>query len=157
MFEKITIEKTKKGLAADWESGGGCRNTGCATIIANPDGSAKTPVYIRKRGQLANQSHALFIVTAGDVVVKVDHHRLDYNITIYKIINFQKDGYFEYAVLEQVYCYSQGEWDSPPPEEYREAIAKAKEKAECYHCRAPHHFRQPGNIKGYVSCPNWRD
>ena len=66
----IFIERTKKGLPALWERGGGYSNTGEATIIAGPNGKKKVPLYIRQRGTLACAHHALFVVHEGDIVIE---------------------------------------------------------------------------------------
>lgn len=84
---RIVLEKTKKGYPAIWEEGGGYTNTGSATVVASADGSPKKPVYIRKRGDLACREHALIIVEKGDYIVQANHHRRDFEIYIYKVIN----------------------------------------------------------------------
>lgn len=147
----ISIEKTKKGYPALWESGGGYSNTGEATIIANSDGTPKKPVYIRQRGDLANKHHALFIVSTGDLVIMADHHREDFNINVHRIANITE----EEAELQLLASYQQGEWDNKDIEEAIEAvkqnnnhtyydigyaIEEAKNKAMCYHCREPHYI-----------------
>src|SRR5690554_4804549 len=62
----VEIEKTRKGYPATWECGGGYTNTGEAIIIASQSGGPKKPIYIRRRGHLANDNHALFILELGD-------------------------------------------------------------------------------------------
>ena len=133
-MKKIEIERTKKGYPALWECGGGCRNTGEATIIASPSGGPKKPAYIRHRGSLANAHHALIILEVGDYIIEANHHREDFEIAIYRVLNFEE----ETAVVEQVNCFSMGEWDKEPPAYLEAAIQAAKEKATCYHCREPH-------------------
>lgn len=148
---KIRIERTRKGFPALWEQGGGYTNTGEAIIIANPDGSPKTPIYIRQRGELANKHHALFLVSSGDLVIMADHHRKDFEIYIYKILLIRE----EEAELQLLASYQQGEWDNKDIAEAIEAvkqnnnhtyydigyaIEEAKNKAMCYHCREPHYF-----------------
>ena len=133
-MKKIEIERTKKGYPALWECGGGCRNTGEATIIASSSGGPKRPAYIRHRGSLANAHHALIILEVGDYIIEANHHREDFEIAIYRVLNFEE----ETAVVEQVNCFSMGEWDKEPPAYLEAAIQAAKEKATCYHCREPH-------------------
>jgi len=135
-MKKIEIERTKKGYPALWECGGGCRNTGEATIIASPSGGPKKPAYIRHRGSLANAHHALIILEVGDYIIEANHHREDFEIAIYRVLNFEE----ETAVVEQVNCFSMGEWDKEPPAYLEAAIQAAKEKATCYHCREPHYI-----------------
>ena len=49
MTKTIPLERTKKGLPALWEGGGGSSNTGDATLIAGPKGEKNTPLYIRRQ------------------------------------------------------------------------------------------------------------
>ncbi len=136
---EIKIERTKKGLPALWEYGGGKTNTGYARIIANGDGSPKKPVYIRRRGPLANEDHALFIIAPGDIIVQASHHREDFAIHVLRIAGIREEE--NTAILEQIYEYDMGEWDVEPPKYLLPAIEAAKEKAVCYHCRSPHYIK----------------
>jgi hypothetical protein len=135
-MKKIRIERTKRGFPALWECGGGCRNTGEATIIASPSGGPKRPVYIRNRGPLANAHHALIILEVGDYIIEANHHREDFEIAIYRVLNFEE----ETAVVEQVNCFSMGEWDKELPAHLERAVHTACYKATCYHCREPHYI-----------------
>lgn len=136
--KKIEIEKTKKGYPAYWEAGGGFSNTGKAIIIASPNGGPKKPVYVRRRGHLANGQHALFIIEKGDYIIKCDHHREDFEIQIFRVLNFEEEKEEIYAITEQVNRFSRGEWDKEPPAYLEQAVHTAMHKATCYHCRSPH-------------------
>lgn len=131
---QITIERTKKGLPAMWEYGGGKTNTGSAQIIANADGTPKKPVYIRRSGTLANSDHALFIISPGNIIIQAYHHRYDFRIVVLWILDIKDDE----AVCKVIHEFDMGEWDVEPPEYLLPAIEAAKEKATCYHCRKPH-------------------
>jgi len=133
-MKKIRIERTKKGFPAYWEAGGGFTNTGEATIIANKNGQPKEAIYVRRRGHLANGEHALAILEVGDYIIKAFHHREDFEIVILKVLDFEE----ETAVVEQVNCFSRGEWDAELPASLEAAVQAAMEKATCYHCRKPH-------------------
>lgn len=137
-MKKIRIERTKKGFPAYWEAGGGFTNTGEATIIANKDGQPKEAIYIRRRGHLANGEHALVILEVGDYIVEANHHREDFGIGIYKVVDFEVKEEETYAVIEQVNCFSRGEWDAKLPASLEAAVQAAMKKATCYHCRKPH-------------------
>lgn len=137
-METIRLYRTRKGHPALWEQGGGATNTGYSQIITNEDGTPKRPVYIRSRGSLSQGEHALFIVNIGDIIIKTDHHRKDFNIYIYKITSIRE----EEAELQLLHEYSEGEWDVEPPPNLLPAITAAKDKATCYHCREPHYYRQ---------------
>ena len=133
-MKEIRIERTKKGYPAFWESGGGYTNTGKATIITGKAGQPKEAIYIRRRGPLANEHHALVILEVGDYIIKASHHREDFEIVILKVLDFEE----EIAVVEQVNCFSWGEWNEEPPAELEQAVHTAMHKATCYHCREPH-------------------
>lgn len=137
-MKKIKIEKTKKGYPALWECGGGCRNTGEATIIASSSGGPKRPVYIRHRGSLANSNHALVVLEVGDYIIFANHHREDFEIKIHRVLNFEIEGEDAYAIVEQEFEFSMGEWDKEPPAHLERAVHTACYKATCYHCREPH-------------------
>jgi len=159
-MKKIEIERTKRGHPALWECGGGYTNTGNAVIIANGDGKAKRPVYIRRRGSLACDNHALFVVKPGDIVVEASHHRRDFEIRVWCIDQILE----EEAWLNLLYEFSRGEWDNKDIERVFaaweagdlksiddiddeiyflcRAILAAHEKATCYHCREPHYIEE---------------
>ena len=141
-MKKILIERTKKGHPAIWEEGGGMTNTGFAQIVANPDGSPKHPVYIRRRGTLANAEHALFIVQPGDIIIQAEHHRGDFEIFVLRYDGVEQGEFGEYAKTTTLAHYSMGEWDAELPAYLQAAVEAAKEKATCYHCREPHFIEE---------------
>jgi hypothetical protein len=136
-MKKMLIEKTKKGYPAFWESGGSYTNTGEATIVTDKDGRPKKAVYVRSRGELANAHHALIILEKGDHIIDASHHREDFEIAIYRVLDFEVKEE-TYAVVEQVNCFSRGEWDAELPAYLEAAVQAAMQKATCYHCRVPH-------------------
>ena len=129
----MEIHRTKSGLPALWERGGGSRNTGRVTIVADSKGRPKRPIYIKRRGHLANGDHALFVVKVGDLVITADHHRRDFNVQIHRITSIKGDT----AELELVNEFSEGQWDND--NKYPDAVQAAMDKATCYHCREPHY------------------
>ena len=137
-MKEIRIEKTKRGFPALWERGGGYTNTGEATIIASPSGGPKKAIYIRSRGPLANERHALIPIEVGDYIIEANHHRRDFVIEIFRIVDFEIKEEDTYAIVEQVYEFSMGEWDAELPMFLEGAVQAAIEKATCYHCREPH-------------------
>ena len=138
---KIRIEKTKKGYPAFWESGGGYTNTGEATIIAGKDGQPKKTIYIRRRGSLANEEHALIPIEVGDYIIEANHHRGDFEIQIFRITGFEEEERETFAIVEQINYFSQNEWDTELPPYLEAAVEAAMEKATCYHCREPHYVK----------------
>lgn len=139
---EISLQQTRKGCPALWEWGGGYSNTGDACIIAGPKGEKKSPVYVRRRGHLAGGEHALFVIKKGDVIVFADHHRLDYNIEVCRIIDIQCREDDCIATIEVLDDYRDGEWAGDAHKNFEAAIEAAKKKAACYHCRSPHYARQ---------------
>ena len=145
----LDIVKTRTGKAAIWEWGGGCMNTGNAQIICSSDWKPLEPIYIKRRGHLANGNHALFPARPGIIVIMASHHRGDFNIGIHQLVELQEiDGEYK-AKWKTLFGYKDGEWakyndekgkwePGEPPPESQKAIKSAIEKAKCYHCREPH-------------------
>jgi hypothetical protein len=145
------LVKTKRGLPALWESGGGMSNTGDARIIANSEGQPKKPVYIRTGGHLALGDHALFVVDEGDIVIDVYRHHSDFDISVKRIAKIKTDNEQLIAELETLAHFDQGEWDNEDvAEKYQDAITSATEKSRCYHCREPHFYTQHPEFKRKV-------
>jgi len=136
----IALDSTRRGHPALWEKGGGYTNTGHAQIVAGPSGEPLRPIYVRRRGYLANGEHALFPVCEGMVVVKAGHHRRDFRITVLRIKEIRKTESGWEADAEIIGLFDQGEWEPTPPKELEAAIEAAKDKATCYHCRSPHYI-----------------
>lgn len=138
---ELSISRT--GIPCLWEEGGGWSNTGEAVIVTAPDASPMKPIYTRRRGSLACSKHALIPVSVGSIVIKAQHHRRDFSISVWRIK--QING--KTAKAEMIAEYSLGEWifsQEPHPEvaaHLRAAIEAAREKATCYHCREPHYVR----------------
>lgn len=157
MTKTISIERTKKGLPALWECGGGYSNTGDATLIAGPNGEKKAPLYIRRRGTLACAHHALFVVREGDTVIESSHHRGDFHHQVYRIVAIRGDE----AELELIAEFSSDQWDTgplgqqleadfarmeagePPTMELSIAVDIAEAKATAYHCRSAYYCLEP--------------
>lgn len=140
-MKTIYISYSKKGIPCVWEQGGGFTNTGSAVIVADSVGRPKRPLYIRRRGSLACDYHALIPITTGDVVVTADHHRKDFTIEVVRIIEIpsKKDETDKgEANAEIISRYDAGEWVPELPIEFFDAVQAAKNKAVCYHCREPH-------------------
>jgi len=133
------LERTKRGYPAFWEKGGGCRNTGHAYVIADYNGKAKKAVYVRRRGHLANEHHALVIIERGDYIVVADHHREDFTICIWQVDDIIEKATSLVALARQKYFFDRGEWITEPPAFLETAVDAAVQKALCYHCREPHH------------------
>jgi hypothetical protein len=130
MTRKLTL--SKRGIPCLWEKGGGCCNTGEATLIAAPDGAPKRAIYVRRSGALANEEHALIPVSVGDLVVEAEHHREDFTIKISQITSIH-----EHAELSPLHVFDMGEWDTEPLPQFASLIEAAQDKATCYHCREP--------------------
>ena len=68
-MKTISIDTTKRGFAAMWESGGGLTSGGSAIIITGKNGEARRPVYMPRGGHLACGNHALITVHEGFYIV----------------------------------------------------------------------------------------
>jgi hypothetical protein len=133
----MRITRTKSGLPALWEEGGGYTSTGWARLIAGPNGEKLKPVFIRTRGHLACGEHALFVVRPGFIVAEACHGR-DPEISVYRIEGFAEDE----AQVTRLHHWSLGEWDSPPPADLEPMIRAARDKSRDYHCRRMYWGRQ---------------
>ena len=136
-MKKFKIEKSKKGLPVMWENGGGFSNTGHAQIITGKYGERMKPLYVRKSGSLACGDHALLVINPGCFVIQASHHREDFNISIYEVLEIDTRN-------NEVYCkevnkFSRGEWDNDLVPYLNEAVDQAKRKATCYHCRSAYY------------------
>lgn len=133
------IERTKRGLPAIWEAGGGASNTGESRIVCDRDGQAKRAVYQRRKGHLSNAEHALIVVECGDYIITAYHHRKDFTIRIYRIVAFRDSE--DYAICELNFVYSKGEWNEELPAFLKPAVEAGMQKATCYHCREAHYIQ----------------
>lgn len=138
----MTMGTTKSGLPTVWECGGGLSNTGKSQIIATGNGLPKKPVYVNRRGTLACEEHALFVVHEGDIIITANHHRKDFEIVISIVQKIEPAGAAFRATLVSIYEYSKGEWSQPLPETMNAAVSAAMAKATCFHCREPHFYKE---------------
>ena len=137
MSKEFVIERSKRGIPCMWECGGGYSNTGKSQIIAGKNGEAKQPIYIRRRGELACCEHALIPISVGDYVISASHHRVDFEIFVYRITEILK----EEASTEKIAEFSNDEWGAELPAFLEAAVQAAMQKATCYHCRRPHFIK----------------
>lgn len=131
---KINIHRSGSGLPCVWEGGGGYTSTGGSTVVANPDGTPKKPIFVYRRGRACG-GHALLVVHEGDVVIKVSRHRGDFTIWVYQVEEIGEDA----AEVSQVAKSERGRWTPELPERFRAAVNAAMDKSLCYHCREPHY------------------
>lgn len=135
----ISISRSKSGLPTLWERGGGVSHGGHAVIVAAQDGAPLRPIFVRTQGHLSCGEHALFVIKVGTIVVQADQKRGDYTIRVGRVASIDGDD----ATLDTLATFSQGVWDNPDAvAQYGAAIAAARSKARCYHCRAVH-YAQP--------------
>jgi hypothetical protein len=141
MSKSITIDATKRGLPAIWETGGGLTSGGSATIIAKADGTKPRAVFVRTRGHLSGGPHALVCVHEGFYLVHAGVGRgVRQSARIERIVKTSiKDVHGEKfeatAEVEVVNTFSQGEWDKPLDTKFEAAVEAAFSKASAYHCR----------------------
>lgn len=130
---KIEIELSKRGIPCVWEKGGAYSNTGDCQLVCDMNGLAKKAIYIRTRGSLACEEHALIPIRVNDYIVKVSQWRDDFDIKIHKIISIDTEN--KVAELEQINHFSENEWDCELDEKFNAVVEAGKEKATEYHCR----------------------
>lgn len=135
--QTLRIERSRSGIPALWEEGGGRSNTGWARLIADQDGRPKKAIYVRRRGQLACAEHALVPIRKDDIVVEADHHRYDYTVKVYRIVQIREDE----ATLSLIADFDQGEWVPQLPVHLNDVVQAAMDKAADYHCRTPYWIR----------------
>jgi hypothetical protein len=141
MSKSITIDATKRGIPAIWETGGGLTSGGSATIIAKADGTKPRAVYVRTRGHLSRGPHALVCVHEGFYLVHAGVGRgVRQSARIERIVKTSvKDIHGEKfeatAEVEVVNTFSRGEWDKPLEAKFEAAVEAAFGKALTYHCR----------------------
>ena len=97
MSETIRIERTNSGLPSAWECGGGKTNTGEAVVWAGKLCSIKSPIFVRTRGPLANENHALFRIETHMHRVRVKRNRDELDIDIDRVTFIGRD----YARVER--------------------------------------------------------
>ena len=141
-MEKVCLERTQKGYPAGWECGGGYSNTGRVTLWADVDGSPPRAIYIRRRGHLACENHALIPIKEGMYRIYAYHHREDFKITIDKVVRLEYDKERElwWAEMERIATFDLGEWDNEPSGNLLNAVEVAKRKATVYHCREAYYI-----------------
>ena len=127
----IEIGRSKSGLPTLTESGGRATNTGDSQIIAGPQGERLKPLFV-PRGY-ANGDHAIFVLRPGMHVVQAQHSRDGECTIVYRVTAILADA----AEVKKVYEWENG--DGNIPEFLNDAVAAAKQKAHCYHCRDAHY------------------
>lgn len=118
-----------KKLPALFERGGAYSHTGFSRIVANNRGLPRRPTYIKSKGDLCCQDHALITIRVGDIVaegVRTGHNTVC--VTVYKI-NDIKNG--------KVYLESINDATGIPG--FHAVVFAAAKKALHYHCRRPYY------------------
>ena len=152
----MNADVTKSGFVSLWEQGGSRRNTGEAIIVAKPDGTMPTAVYIPKGGHLFNGQHALIPVHPGYWVIKTSHYRQDFSHEIYEVVCGFVENNVPKVELRKINEFSRGEWNVPVKIYFKAAIEAAEKKATDYHCRSAYFavLKEKNNI--YFLCPSGR-
>ncbi len=142
----ISVDTTKRGFAAMWESGGGYTSGGSSTIITGKNGEARRPVFMPRGGHLACGNHALITVHEGFYIVHAGVSRgTRSSASIQRIVSVSVkdiDGekWEAKAEVEEVNTFSSGEWDKPLDEKFVPAVEAAFRKAGSYHARGAYYI-----------------
>lgn len=163
MFElgnnEIILDRFKTGLLCAREEGGGMTNTGHAYVVCDSKGGKCVPLYVPKKGQLANGVHAYIPINIGCYIIEASHHRGDFTINVWRVEKLHEhlmpadevpEGIpshassityvtVAWASLWEEFSFDKGEWDNDPHEFLHNAIHAAMDKAQCYHCAEPHY------------------
>lgn len=138
----VTVEATKRGLPATWETGGGLTSGGSATIVAKRDGSKPRPVFVRRKGHRSGGPHALIVLHEGFYLVHASVARgVRHSARIERVVSTSVedvDGGKRKATaeVEVVNTFDRGEWDVPLDKTLEPAMEAAFRKASIYHCRS---------------------
>src|SRR3989338_7678667 len=141
----ISIDTTKRGFAAMWESGGGLTSGGSAIIITGKNGEARRPVYMPRGGHLACGTHALITVHDGFYYVRAGvscgsrSSASVWRIVSTSVKDIDGEKWSASAEVELVNSFSKGEWDKPLEEKFAPAVEAAFRKASSYHCRSAYY------------------
>ena len=139
---RINVERTRTGLPALWENGGGLTNRGHSQLIGDSVGGKKSAIYVARGGHLACGNHVLLVIEVGDIIVRASHSRGDFDIDIYRVIAIDDEG----AELEGVADFRQGEWQGDY-EKFCDIVDTAKSKARDYHCRSGYWYESPKDYR----------
>jgi hypothetical protein len=125
------------------ENGGGMSNTGVAEIICNLDGEPLKPVQIRKKGNIANGTHAIF-VGKDLIMITAKHHRSDFVIKIEKhsINDMSGRTTIEDIWFGNIFIGKSFDVKNILPEKFKKfenPVICAIDKAMCYHCKCIHY------------------
>lgn len=137
----VNISRTQKGYPAVWEKGGALTNSGKSQVVTGPRGERLAPIFVRTKGHLANEEHALFIVRPGYFVVRAGWHRNEIWVFIVKLESFENDKAKASTVVDwegTMEDFNSGKHSIPP--QFIEAAKAALKKSQEYHCRRPFYF-----------------
>lgn len=136
-LERVIVPTTRSGKPAFWESGGATTNTGRAVIVTDRHYQKLVPLYIKRKGTLSNENHALLPIQKGCKIIYIWHHRNDFEISVFEIKKFHRIPRGTVAELELVSIYSDSEQRDYVNNLSSKAIEAGKAKATTYHCRTP--------------------
>ncbi len=145
---KIPIERSRNDMPCLWESGGKYPVAAKVRIIAAPDGSRKKAIFVRKRGDLACQNHALIPIAVGDITVSMFRANIDVSgeVSYVRSIDFQ-----DFATTQIAYMFTgtliddklEGTWYPDLPPFLQPAVEAAFNKLQDYHCREVYYAIKP--------------
>lgn len=130
-----------KQIPCLWEQGGGYTSTGEAILLADKEGNAPQAIYIRRKGQLACNKHALIPIKIGMLYISFYHHRQDFSIKIYQITEIDIEKNLVY--MDLLYSFDEGVWVPELPDYLKTVVEKGIKKATTYHCRGPYYCIEP--------------
>lgn len=139
---------SRSGCPSIWEKGG----KGCATIVANEDGSKKIPIFRTcEQCNRKNGKHAQFLLSVGDIVFQASSktrwkaRRVEYfaKCLVYKVIDVYVDENGQgKAKVKLVNVLENGKWKVPFDERLRPVLEATWEKCEDPCCLTPNYCEE---------------
>ena len=138
---------SKSKLACLWEKGGGDAQptqktpvtSGKATLIAKPDGTEPTAIYINDDHHRANSLQALVPIYTGYFVVRTVLKDGKFTHEVFCVIRTWINWEHKTCTitLRRVCKYQEGVWDTPLPDKLCDVVNAAEDKVQMHLCRIP--------------------
>lgn len=125
------------------ESGGGYTNSGFSRIVCGLEGEPLKPLFIKRKGHLANNEHCYFGLWEGKEVIMIltEHIKKKFDIQILLGKGDRKDLIFHEIWSGRKIPMDKIEDVIPSYLDiYREAIRSSVKKSLHYHCREPYYI-----------------
>lgn len=142
--------KTSSGIPALWEYGGygiydGIEK-GKARLIAYPDGSLPTALFINLGTEEANGNHALVAVYRDCLVIDADFNNDCLMLNLYVVEDVNVDGDEVNICVSTVNRCCNRIWEKNLPKNWEQFTRSADDKVRTLNCRKPFYVCYPRKI-----------